>query len=68
MTDRVANLVEGAAQQRDAAKAALGALADDLGRTVPDIARSVGRREAKNGAMPELLLALREQIGRWRNY
>ena len=68
MTDRVANLVEGAVQQRDAAKAALGALADDLGRTVPDIARSVGRREAKNGAMPELLLALREQIGRWRNY
>ena len=68
MTDRVANLVEGAVQQRDAAKAALGALADDLGRTVPDIARSVGRREAENGAMPDLLLALREQIGRWRNY
>ena len=68
MTDGVANLVEGAVQQRDAAKAALGALADDLGRTVPDIARSVGRRAAENGAMPELLLALREQIGRWRNY
>ena len=42
-------------------RAALGALADDLGRTVPDIARSVGRREAENGAMPELLHALREQ-------
>ena len=68
MTDRVANLVEGAVQQRDAAKAALGAFADDLGRTVPDIARSVGRRAAENGAIPELLHALREQIGRWRNY
>ena len=64
--DQVAHLVDGAVQQRDAAKAALGAFAHDVGRTVPDIARSIGRREAEKHAIPELLLALREQIGRWR--
>ena len=66
MMDQVAHLVDGAVQQRDAAKAALGAFAHDIGRTVPDIARNVGRREAEKHAIPELLLALREQIGRWR--
>ena len=68
MTDRLANLVDGAVQQRDAGKAALGAFADDIGRTVPNIARSVGRNEAKNNAIPEFLIALREQIGRWRGF
>ena len=68
MTDRVANLVNGAVQQRDVGKAALGAFAEDIGRTVPDIARSIGRREAETEAIPELLLALKEQIGRWRSF
>ena len=68
MMDRVANLVEGAVQQHDAGKAALGAFAHDIGRTVPDIARSVGRIEAENNTIPEFLLALREQIGRWRGF
>ena len=68
MTDRVESLVEGAVQQRDTAKAALMAFARDIERTVPEIARSVGRREAEKDAIPELLLALKEQIGRWRSF
>ena len=68
MTARVADLVEGAVQQRDKAKAALGALADDISRTVPDIARSIAKREAEKNTIPELLVALKDQIGRWRNF
>lgn len=56
----------GAVQQRDAAKAALGALADSVGRTVPEIARIVGQREAQENAIPEFLVALKEQIASWR--
>ena len=66
MTDRVIHLGEGAVQQRDVAKAALGIFAEDIQRTVPEIARSVGRREAENNAIPEFVLALKEQIDRWR--
>ena len=36
----------------DAAKAAVEALAYDLDRTVPDLARIVGQREADANAMP----------------
>ena len=68
MTDRAADLAEGAVKQRDAAKAALGAFADDIRRTVPEIARSVGRREAENNAIFELVLGLKEQIDRWRRF
>lgn len=68
MMDRAARLVEGAVQQRDAAKAALGVFADDIQRTVAEIARGIGRREAENKSIPELLVALKEQIGRWRNF
>ena len=64
--DGLAQLFEGAVQQRDKAKVALGAFADSIDRAVPDIARIVGRREAENKAIPELLVALKEQIGRWR--
>ena len=67
MTDKVAHLVEGAVQQRDAARAALGTFAEEIKRTVPGIARIVGRREADQNAIPELAVALKEQIGRWRN-
>ena len=67
MTDRVAHLVEGAVQQRDAAKAALGTFAEEVKRAVPGIARIVGKREAGQDAIPELVVALKEQIGRWRN-
>ena len=68
MTDRVAYLGEGAVQQRDAAKAAVGVFADDVRRTVPEIARSVARREAENNAIPEFLRALEEQISSWRGF
>ena len=67
MTDRMANLAEGAVQQRDAARAALGTFAEEVKRTVPGIARIVGKREAEQDAIPELVVALKEQIGRWRN-
>ena len=59
-------LAGGAVQQRDAAKAALGALADSLDRAVPDIARIVGQREAKRSEMSEFVVELKEQILRWR--
>ena len=68
MTDRAARLSEGAVQQRDAAKAALGVFAADIQRTVPEIARIVARSEAENNAIPEFVLALKEQIARWRKY
>ena len=68
MTRRVAQLVEGAVQQGDKAKAAVGAFADDIERTVPEIARSVGRTEAENKRIPDFLNALRDQITLWRGY
>ena len=66
ITDRAANLGDGAVQRRDAAKAALGVFAGDIQRTVPQIARSVGRSEAESNPIPELVLALKEQIDNWR--
>ena len=68
MTQRVMNLVAGAVHRRDEAKTALGAFADEIGRTVPDIARAVGKVEAENNTIPELLAGLEEQIARWRNF
>ena len=68
MTARLMNLCEGAVQQRDAAKAAMGIFADEIQRTVPEIARIVGRIEAKRNAIPECVLMLKEQIGRWRGF
>ena len=62
----VQRLVEGAVRRPDEAKAALGALASDLDRAVPDLARIVGQREAEANAIPELLAALTEQIDAWR--
>ena len=67
ITDRVANLVEGAVQQGDAAKTSLRAFAEDINRTVPNLARSIGRSEAENNAIPEFLGVLKEQIVRWRS-
>ena len=68
MTDRVAQLVEGALQQRDRAKAAVQAFAEDIEGTVPEIARRVARSEANSKEMTEFLTALREQISSWRRY
>ena len=62
----VEQLVGGAVRQGDASKAALDALADSLGRTVPEIARIVGHREAEQARISEFMVELKEQIGRWR--
>ena len=59
-------LFNGAVQRRDVAKVTIAALADRLDRTVPDIARIVGQREAERNAIPELLVGLKGLIGRWR--
>ena len=62
----VESLVAGAVRQQDEAKAALGAFADRVRRTVPEIARIVGQEEARENAIPEFLVALKEQIASWR--
>ena len=59
-------LFAGKVQQRDAAKVSITALADRLERTVPDVARIVGQREAEKKAIPELLEGLKTLIERWR--
>ena len=59
-------LFNGAVQQQDVAKGTITALADRLERTVPDIARIVGQREAEKNAIPELLVALKGLIDSWR--
>ena len=64
--DDLKRLFNGRVQQRDAAKVSITALADRLERTVPDVARIVGQREAEKNAMPELLAGLRTLIERWR--
>ncbi len=64
--DDLERLFNGRVQQRDAAKVSITALADRLERTVPDVARIVGQREAERKAMPELLAGLRTLIERWR--
>ena len=63
---RLEQLAGGAVQQRGVAKAALSAFADNLDRTVPDIARIVGHREAEKGKISEFVVGLKEQIDRWR--
>ena len=68
MTDRAANLVAGGIKQQDAAKAAIGVFAADIDRSVPDVARIVGRMEAETGAIPELLRGLTDHIDRWRKF
>lgn len=59
-------LFAGAVQQRDAAKVSITALADRHERTVPDVARIVGQREAEKKAIPEFLEGLKTLIERWR--
>ena len=48
-------------------KVALSAFADEIKRTVPEIARIVGRCEAENNAIREFVLDLKAQIHRWRS-
>ena len=62
----VRRLSEGAVRPRGAARVAVTALADRLERTVPEVARIIGRREAERNAMPEFLTGLKTLIDRWR--
>ena len=62
----VERLSEGVVRQRDAARVAVTALADRLERSVPEVARIIGRREAERNAIPELLAGLKALIDQWR--
>ena len=64
----IGQLVDGAVQRRDAAKAAMDALSRELNRTVPEIARIVGQKEAqrRHGATAVFLTVFQEQIESWR--
>ena len=62
----VERLSEGVVRRRDAARVRLAALADRLERSVPEVARIIGRREAERNAIPELLSGLKALIDRWR--
>lgn len=59
-------VAQGGVNNRDAAKMALRWLAVAFDRKSPEIARTVGQMEAKEGRMPEFLAQLRERIGAWR--
>ncbi len=61
------HLVDGAVQQReDMAKVAIRSLAHRLQRMVPDVARIVGRHEARTQALYELVYGLKKLIEQWR--
>jgi len=68
LMDRIAGLVDGAVQQNDAPKALILAFAEEVHRTVPQIARIAGRTEARHDGIPELVQGLQEQIERWRSF
>ena len=59
-------LFAGKVHQHDAAKVSIAALADRLERTVPEVARIVGQREAEKNTIGELLSGLKTLIERWR--
>lgn len=65
---RISQLVSGAVQQNNKHKTSMGALADSLNRTVSDVARIVGRREAQeehsDASVP--LIQIEERITEWR--
>ena len=62
----IERLFEGAVRRRDAGKVNVTALADDLQRTVPDIARIIGRHEAERNALSDLLAGFKTVIDLWR--
>ena len=59
-------LFAGRVQQHDAARVSINALAYRPERTVPDVARIIGRREAEKNTIGELLAGLKTLIERWR--
>ncbi len=66
--ESIAQTLAGAVGSDDSDKARLTALAAELKRTLPDVARSVGRREAKDrsGTLAGFLVPFAEQIREWR--
>ena len=68
MTLQAERLSEGSVRQPDTARAALGILAADIQRTVPEIARVIARNEAENNAISELKRGLEEQIVLWKRF
>lgn len=62
----VEQLIEGKVQQEEFFKTAVSALSDRMGRTVPDVARTVARVGAENQMMPEFVSPLRDRIKMWR--
>ena len=60
------DLADGTVRQVDGVKAIARELATKVGRTLVDLSRIVGQREAEANAIPELLAALTEQINAWR--
>lgn len=68
LTQEKLDLVAGAVHKRDEAKTALGMFADEIKKTLPEIARAIGRIDAGKNLVPELLTGLEEQINRWRNF
>ena len=59
-------LLDGGVRQQDAAKVSITVLADRLERTVPEVARIVGQREAEKNTIGELLAGLKTLVARWR--
>lgn len=66
--DGIERLVEGGVRQKDSAKTVLYELSIELSRTVPEIARIVGKQESQSrkGEVAELLAQLQERINAWR--
>lgn len=64
------DLLDGAPRQRPGSKAALAALADELGRTEQQVARVVGKLETLGGRRDIAVFrtALEESIGAWRKH
>ena len=62
----IERLFEGVVRRRDAGKVDVTALADDLQRTVPDIARIIGRHEAERNGISDLLAGFKTVIDLWR--
>ena len=64
----IIQLLGGAVHQQDTHKAALEAFANEINRTVPEIARIVGQQEAQHSQGPAavFLAELAEQINVWR--
>ena len=64
----IAQTLSGALRHQNIFKASITQFAESLNRTVPDVARIVGRHEAErpHGEVSALLVQMEEQINSWR--